>query len=134
MSTVQEYILASVRVDPESDCWLWLGALDRKGYGHSSLMLPTRIAHRVSYEAFVGTIPDGLQLDHLCRVRRCVNPAHLDPVTLRENLRRGAESRTACRKGHPYAVFGVYQRPEGGRACVQCRREAVQRYRARRAS
>ena len=81
----------------ESGCWLWTGRIDRGGYGAISInrnkypLRPCFIkarAHRVSYEAFRGEIPSGLTLDHLCRVRCCVNPDHLEPVTLKENMSR----------------------------------------------
>lgn len=71
--------------DGPGGCWLWTGSQDGKGYGKTGR---GRI-HRIVYEELVGPIPDGLQLDHLCRVRNCVNPAHLEPVTGRENVRRG---------------------------------------------
>lgn len=72
------------------DCWLWTGALTT-GYGrfHVAVGVPLVLAHRFAYEALVGRIPRGLDLDHLCRVRACVNPAHLEPVTRRNNLMRG---------------------------------------------
>jgi hypothetical protein len=71
-------------------CWLWRGALDGQGYGQLKAPGNTTVrAHRWVYEQLVGPIPDGLQLDHLCRVIICVNPDHLDPVTQAENVRRG---------------------------------------------
>jgi hypothetical protein len=66
-------------------CWLWLGAISKNGYGSVNGMS----AHRMMYILKVGPVPEGLDLDHLCRVRRCVNPEHLDPVTRKENLNRG---------------------------------------------
>jgi len=65
-------------------CWLWTGPLNPGGYGTNG----GRLAHRVVYERLIGQIPAGLTLDHLCRVRNCVNPQHLEPVTIAENLRR----------------------------------------------
>jgi HNH endonuclease len=84
-----------VQYDGETGCWLWQGALHSAGYGFLSVGGRNQLAHRVAYRLFVGPIPDGLELDHLCRVKHCVNPAHLEPVTTAENLRRGREARPA---------------------------------------
>jgi HNH endonuclease len=71
-------------------CWLWNGTLDPKGYADRIHLFGKRVeAHRVLYERTQGPVPNGLELDHLCRVRSCVNPAHLEPVTHTENMRRG---------------------------------------------
>lgn len=86
-------------------CWLWQGPRVHNGYGIISIQgsgVKTTIrAHRYAYEALVGPIPEGLQLDHLCRVRRCVNPAHLEPVTARENVRRGVRARVQAAAAAP---------------------------------
>ncbi len=78
-------------------CWLWVGAKFQKGYGRygRASKRGTALAHRVAYERWVGPIPSGLTIDHLCNNKACVNPAHLEPVTLRENRRRAA-----LRSGH----------------------------------
>lgn len=94
--------------EPNSGCWLWLGALTVGGYGHIFIgNKKTRMAHRVAYELFVKKIPKGLQIDHKCRMRCCVNPDHLEPVTQRENLLRSPigitakfARRTHCAQGH----------------------------------
>lgn len=80
--------------EQEGGCWLWVGTVDR-GYGLLSVDGKTVRAHRYSYETLVGPIPDGLQIDHLCRNRGCVNPAHLEPVTQVENIRRGDAAKLA---------------------------------------
>ena len=99
------------------------------------------MAHRVSYEMAKGKIPDGLQLDHLCRMTLCVNPSHLEPVTPKENIRRGetAEvarltqlSKTHCPQGHPYSGENLYLKPNGRRECRQCVRDSGARYRAKK--
>jgi HNH endonuclease len=74
---------------PDGDCWRWTGDVSVRGYGR----IKRRAAHRVSYELFVGPIPAGMTIDHLCFNTRCVNPAHLEPVTAEENLRREWEHR-----------------------------------------
>lgn len=74
-------------------CWLWQGALDQNGYAYVGM----KAVHRTSYEMFCGPIPKGLQIDHLCCVRNCVNPLHLEPVTLQENNRRKNERRRAAK-------------------------------------
>ncbi len=74
-------------------CWDWCGWVAPNGYGQVRLMKKLYYAHRLSYLAFVGEIPAGLDLDHLCRNRRCVNPYHLEPVTRKENLDRGLNYR-----------------------------------------
>jgi hypothetical protein len=88
------------KVNKTDTCWLWTGALQSRGYGSVGIgNHRTGLAHRVAYEALVGPIGDGLTIDHLCRVKSCVNPAHLEPVTSAENIRRHFEYRTTCRHG-----------------------------------
>lgn len=79
-------------------CWLWTGALNTDGYGCFRYEEVARGAHRVAYATFVGPIPEGLELDHLCGVRRCCNPLHLEPVTRTENIRRAVKVREANRR------------------------------------
>lgn len=76
----------------ENGCWIWTGAMTNSGYGNLTLSEPTRktvSAHCAFYEYYIGPIPAGLQIDHLCRIKRCVNPAYMEPVTRSENARRG---------------------------------------------
>jgi hypothetical protein len=111
--------------EDENGCWIWSGALTGAGYGQLSLNNRKQYAHRVSYEAFVGPIPDGLHIDHLCRVRRCVNPAHLEPVTVAENNRR-ASRRPTCSNGHEMTPENTIWEKQGAgvplsRRCSACR-------------
>lgn len=118
-----------------SGCTLWTGVLDADGYGQITVGGRTVRAHRWSYEHHVGPIPNGLVIDHLCRVRECVNPDHMEPVTPRENTLRGISpiamnaAKTTCKNGHPLVGRNLVEVP-GGRACRTCRVEATRRWRA----
>jgi hypothetical protein len=138
--TDKEKISARSIVDGATKCWNWSGVITANGYGTLSVRHSVRkYAHRLSYEAHIGPIPKGLDLDHLCRNRRCVNPAHLEPVTRRENLIRGATVtaqnalKTHCPKGHPYSGENLIIKAAGGRRCRICSRAtavmATRRYR-----
>ena len=120
--------------EPNTGCWLWLGSLNMNGYGKMRYLGSgnTR-AHRISYKAFKGPIPEGLELDHLCRVKSCVNPDHLEAVTHRENLLRGPgpaadnARKTICPSGHSLLdPLNVYVR-RGARTCRACDRAAHKR-------
>ena len=133
---IQGRIEAKVVVT-DAGCWEWLGTRSKSGYASISIFGVSRRAHRVLYEIVVGAIPDGLQLDHLCRVRHCVNPVHLEPVTPRENVLRGvgpsaqAAAREECIHGHAYTPENTYVW-RGHRACRECRRLTLRRRYARR--
>ncbi len=81
------------QVDPNSGCWLFSGSKHKDGYGLVKVDGRTRKAHRVMYEDLVGPVPPGVELDHLCRTPACINPAHLEPVSHLENVRRGAQTK-----------------------------------------
>jgi len=87
--TVLERLKARIQVNEDTGCWEWTGELNRNGYGRIWVKGKRLMAHRVTYEHFIGLIEEGLVLDHLCRTRCCCNPAHLDPVTVQENTHRG---------------------------------------------
>lgn len=109
----------------ESGCWEWIAAIASTGYGVFQLQQPKRLvrAHRWAYEAVIGPIPSGLQIDHLCRNRACVNPWHLEPVTALVNNRRGDTNanKAHCARGHEYTEENTY-RHDGRRGCRACRR------------
>lgn len=115
-------------VDPDTGCWNWTGPLRGKGYGVLHINGKRFIAHRWFYERLVGPIPLGLCLDHLCRNKRCVNPAHLEPVTNRENVLRGIgetaqnSAKTYCPKGHEYTPENTRIGHHGSRQCRECDR------------
>jgi hypothetical protein len=111
-------------------CWMWQGARAR-GYGVISIGGKNKGAHRVSYEMLVGPVPDGLQLDHLCREHACINPLHLEPVTASENKQRDCNQntrKTHCDSGHPFDAENTYHDSRGWRGCRACRCEGVRRY------
>lgn len=127
-------------------CWLWTAkAQTSNGYGQLRVNGRMVLVHRFAYELLVGPIPEGMQIDHLCRVRRCVNPDHLEPVTNLTNRQRSAPFRprmhrptrrphpreqTHCIKGHPFDEANTGAQPTG-RRCRACAREATQRWRQR---
>lgn len=120
------------KVQKTDTCWLWRGARTRNGYGMLSVNQRATYAHRISYELHKDAIPVGMELDHLCRVRHCVNPDHLEPVTHRENGLRGespsarAATATHCPSGHPYNDFNTLWTREGSRRCRECHRQREQ--------
>lgn len=127
---IAQHIKANIRIQPKTGCWFWLRYKDPNGYGKIGINYKVYLVHRVSYETFVGKIPKGLDLDHLCRNPSCCNPKHLEPVTRAVNLKRGiggklaalrALAKTHCPQGHPYDEINTTRDSDGYRACRKCR-------------
>ena len=127
----------------QAGCWEWTGKTHTHGYGIiAACVVTTGIApkelraHRVSYEKYIGPIPDGMILDHLCCNRRCINPLHLEPVTNRENLRRGggyhSAAKTHCKYGHEFTEQNTLITKAGFRNCRTCAAKYQRRLRASR--
>src|SRR5687767_8862053 len=139
---LQRFVTKVVLPDSPDGCWQWIGGRNTKGYGNFGIGLPvhagarprfkTYAVHRFSYETFIGPIQSGLTIDHLCRNRACVNPAHMEPVTHRVNVLRGTAAsavnsrKTHCKRGHPFTpentgitkgTWGLFRR------CRVCDRE-----------
>ena len=119
--------------EPNSGCVIYLGFLDRDGYGKitpkrkSTLKRFPRMAHRVTYEAERGPIPEGLTLDHQCKVACCCNPYHTEPATFGDNAMRGNgpaaknARKTRCKRGHPLSGVNLFINVNGARICKECR-------------
>lgn len=138
---VEVRIRRNIVVD-DAGCWIWIGHVGPNGYGRMQVPRAeggwkTGSAHRTSYQTFVGPIPAGMELDHLCKVKRCVNPQHLEPVDRRLNNERSDSPsainarKSECVNGHPFSEANTYVN-EGGRHCRACRREATRRWSQRR--
>ncbi len=122
-------------------CWLWIGSGSHKGYGCIWWGGASRPAHLIAYEVLIGHLADGLQSDHLCRVRQCVNPTHIEPVTSRENTLRGESplstraryaAITHCKRGHPFNEANTIHKPNGTRQCRTCKQATDRQWSARK--
>lgn len=129
LDELPDRVRSKIQVD-EAGCWVWTASMYNGGYGRIRFEKKDYVAHRLVYELLVSQIPAGLQLDHLCRVRTCVNPAHLEPVTCRENLMRGEThaaanaAKTHCVHGHALEGDNLVMR-RGYRTCRRCARDAT---------
>lgn len=119
------------KVDRYGECWLWLASTSGKGYGTFHFRGRCTGAHRVAYILCVGEVPQGTELDHKCRNRRCVRPDHLEAVSHAENVRRGligitAATKNICRNGHRMSAANTVGRrgQERARFCLECRRRS----------
>lgn len=137
--TLSERFWSKVDKDGPGGCWVWMAGRSAQGYGRFWIDGDTRAAYRVAYEVLVGPVPDGLQLDHLCRNRACVNPGHLEPVTVVTNVMRGvsfaAENarKTACLRGHEFTAENTYIDRRGRRLCRECQRARQRAWQIRKA-
>jgi len=128
-----EAFWALVEKSADGECWHWAGRIVPSGYGSFRSGGHLLTAHRVAYTLSTGPIPDGLSLDHLCRNRACVNPAHLEPVSNQENVRRGLRSAlhvpaSTCTKGHSIEGDNAMPTKNGYPRCRQCNRDYMRQY------
>ena len=143
MKTLEERLMSRVYID-SAGCWLWTGRIHCDGYGKWKAKDREMLAHRAMYELLRGEIPPGTEIDHLCRVRRCVNPYHMEAVHHSVNVNRGRAgerqvAKTHCPKGHPYSGDNlILTGTKGGkrlgyRLCRTCIKAANDAAYARRA-
>lgn len=134
---VIERLLEKVYED-DNGCWIFTGSRTHRGYGQIGTGVGKKhgATHRIAYEYFRVEIPDGLQLDHLCRVRACCNPWHLEPVTNAVNKERSRgfveDMHPACKAGHPWTPENTYRAPNGTRHCRVCGNARTRAYKARK--
>ena len=149
-SRLPERFWNKVQPCPITGCWLWVGATGKNGHAQLRNQGKTDYSYRVSYRTLVGSIPSGLELDHLCRTTQCVNPQHLEPVTHEENMRRSplgfqnnktqrelsarsrAKASPLCKNGHPFDKRIGGKKPQS--ACSICRLAYQRAYNAKRKS
>lgn len=138
-----ERILAKIVRIPECGCWVWEGSISGYGYGETWWNNSKKFIHVLMHELFVGEVPDGFKVDHLCRVRCCCNPEHLEAVTHAENVKRGTgwqhvvekhKAATHCQRGHPWIEENTYVEPNGKRRCLECKRMRLRNWRAKNGS
>jgi hypothetical protein len=137
VSTIHQRILKKIELT-KSGCWAWNASKYKNGYGQVWNGFRTEQAHRVTYKLYIGPIPEGHEIDHICRNRGCVNPAHLRCVTHKENIRcsgaiMGDNARkTHCKRGHPLSGDNLKVCQDGARQCRTCLRMHARNAKARR--
>ena len=136
--SIETRLLDKISPEPNSGCWLWLGAMTGNRYGSIKFKQKSAPVHRVSYTVFKGEIPAGFEIDHLCRVKCCINPDHLEAVLHKVNLLRGKSPsannarKTHCSHGHAFTPENTYIQPSnGGRLCRICKRILKAQHRIR---
>ena len=120
-----------IKFNEQTWCWDWQGEITWGKYGRISIRRKRVLVHRFSYELFKGKIPDGLEIDHLCRNRKCCNPQHLEAVTRSTNLSRGHNhnrDKNHCPQGHPYSGKNMITRKNGSRECRQCTKVGIKKW------
>lgn len=138
MQKILENVVVEDRGYEKGVCWIWQKARDSGGYGAISVGGKVIRVHRLAFSEFRGVIPDGYLVDHLCRVRECCNPNHLEAVTRRVNTLRGNSfsavfaRTTHCPKGHELAGDNLYTAPSGSRNCKECKRRQSREAHARK--
>ena len=119
--------------EPNTGCWLWIGGLKPDGYARFNTR---KTGHQMSFEHWIGKVPEGKEIDHICNMRCCVNPKHLQAITHKENIAKSGawefnRKKTNCPKGHPYSGDNLYVLGTN-RQCKICRRAYVKAYRLRK--
>jgi hypothetical protein len=137
---MMERFFEKVIFEPNCGCWLWEGTWSPDGYGYFHVEgRKMKVAHKFLYEREIAPVPEGMELDHLCKLRCCVNPQHLEAVTHAVNISRGQsgsynKNKTHCRNGHPYSGDNLRTTASGERVCRTCCRERMREHRARKAA
>lgn len=130
-----DQVLLNKRVIDDNGCWIWQGQRHKKPHGDYGYLHiewngvhKTHRAHRLAYEVFVGPIPEGLEIDHLCRNTLCMNPEHLEPVTHTENMRRRLDiNKSYCVNGHEFSPENTYINTRGRKECRTCKKASRER-------